>query len=277
MTELQVLQQTNLLGKELRVYGTVENPLFLAKDVAECINYAKTGRGTYDVSNMLNTVDEDEKVVRTVFVSGQNRQLVFLTEYGLYEILMRSRKPIAKQFRKGVKEILKEIRLNGKYSSDKKMLKYEDDIQKLKAKNLVLSNKAMKSEEGMSEVWRINNYLFDTVRYLTMLRTYGEYVTIEEFVDIAVKMGLGKNIKEISSRLSSYEYCLGITSENIKNGWVVQERVVRIDETGKETVEIKPLITLRGLSVFMNEIIEGIKEEKEAEDRKNGKIRRQRS
>lgn len=274
MTELQVLQQTNLLGKELRVYGTVENPLFLAKDVAEWIEYAKTGRGAYDVSKMLNTVDEDEKVIRTLFVSGQSRQLVFLTEYGLYEILMRSRKPIAKQFRKGVKKILKEIRLNGEYrKKNEKILGYELYIGCLESQNEKLCN----AEQELNRCQDVNAYLNNAIRYLAMLRTYGEYVTIEEFVDIAVKMGLGKNVKEISSRLSDYDYCLGITSENIKNGWVVQERVVRIDETGKETVEIKPLITLRGLSVFMNEIIEGIREEKEEEDRKNGKIRRTRA
>lgn len=45
--------------------------------------------------------------------SGQNREMWFLTEQGLYEVLMLSRKPIAKQFKKKVKEILKTIRLTG--------------------------------------------------------------------------------------------------------------------------------------------------------------------
>lgn len=38
-----------------------------------------------------------------------------MTEDGLYEVLMTSRKPIAKQFKKEVKKILKEIRLTGGY------------------------------------------------------------------------------------------------------------------------------------------------------------------
>lgn len=47
---------------------------------------------------MVNLVDKDEKLKRTLYVSGQNRQLWFLTEdgFGLYEVLMQSRKPIAK-------------------------------------------------------------------------------------------------------------------------------------------------------------------------------------
>ncbi|MGC4387357.1 BRO family protein, partial [Streptococcus suis] len=44
-----------------------------------------------------------------------SQQVWFLTEHGLYEVLMRSSKPLAKEFRKYVKQVLKEIRLNGYY------------------------------------------------------------------------------------------------------------------------------------------------------------------
>lgn len=106
MNEIQVLQRTTLLGKELTVYGNAENPLFLAKDVAEWIEYDVSS-----LNKLVNTVDEDERLVGTLFRSGQNRQVWMLTESGLYEVLMQSRKPIAKQFKKGVKAILKEIRI----------------------------------------------------------------------------------------------------------------------------------------------------------------------
>lgn len=41
-----------------------------------------------------------------------------LTEDGVYEVLMQSKKPIAKQFKKKVKEILKDIRKHGLYATD---------------------------------------------------------------------------------------------------------------------------------------------------------------
>ena len=59
---------------------------------------------------MLQSVDEEEKVANIVDTLGGNQQVWFLTEDGLYEVLMQSRKPIAKEFKKGVKEILKTIR-----------------------------------------------------------------------------------------------------------------------------------------------------------------------
>lgn len=90
------------------VYGSAQEPLFLAKDVASIIEHS-------DVSTMMRAVDEDEKLIQTILVSGQNREVWMVTENGLYEVLMQSRKPIAKQFKKGVKAILKEIRTNGGY------------------------------------------------------------------------------------------------------------------------------------------------------------------
>ena len=122
-TTLEVINEQEILGKQFHMYGTVEQPLFLAKDVAEWIDYAKTGKGAYDVSRMLKIVDDDEKLVRTIFVSGQNRDVWFLTEDGIYEVLMQSRKPIAKQFKKKVKEILKDIRKHGAHMTEKTLEK----------------------------------------------------------------------------------------------------------------------------------------------------------
>lgn len=115
MNELKVLNEQEVLGKQFRVYGTAEEPLFLAKDVAEWIEYSVS-----NVSKMLAAVDDEEKTIRTIVTSGSNYQTEawFLTEDGLYEVLMQSRKPIAKQFKKEVKEILKTIRKHGIYATD---------------------------------------------------------------------------------------------------------------------------------------------------------------
>ena len=105
MNAIQVIDEREVLGFQVKTYGDMENPLFLAKDVAEWIEHS-------DVSMMLRKVDEDEKLIQTLFVSGQNREMWFLSEDGLYEVLMQSRKPIAKQFKKKVKTLLKDLRLN---------------------------------------------------------------------------------------------------------------------------------------------------------------------
>lgn len=108
-SQVTVFKQQNVLSKNFRVFGSIDEPLFLAKDVAEWIEHT-------DLSRMMDLVDDEEKLKRTLYVSGQNREFWFLSEDGLYEILMQSRKPIAKAFKKEVKKILRDIRLYGSYS-----------------------------------------------------------------------------------------------------------------------------------------------------------------
>lgn len=138
MNEIQVLQRTTLLGKEFTVYGNAENPLFLARDVAEWIEY-----DTNKIGQMLQTVDDDEKLTTTIYRSGQNRQVWMLTENGLYEVLMQSRKPIAKQFKKGVKGILKEIRTKGGYMA----VKSDDTPEEIMAKAILLANSTIERQK----------------------------------------------------------------------------------------------------------------------------------
>lgn len=85
--------------------GSVETPLFRANDVQNWL-------GLKNVSRAVANVDEDERLNLKLSRGGS---MWFLTEEGVYELLMQSRKPIAKQFKKGVKKILHEIRTKGGY------------------------------------------------------------------------------------------------------------------------------------------------------------------
>lgn len=131
--QVQVLDKRNILGEEVVTYGDAENPLFLARDIAIWIDE----RDGYTVSRK---VDEDEKLIHRFCVPGdtQEREHTLLTEEGLYEVLMLSKKPIAKQFKKKVKKLLKEIRLN-KYKNPldnlstelKAIIEHDRQIQKV--------------------------------------------------------------------------------------------------------------------------------------------------
>lgn len=111
MKKLTVFEQREVLGKDFKIYGDAENPLFLAKDVAQWIEHQQP-------TQLVENVDDNEKLMCLINTSGQKRNMWFLTEYGLYEVLMQSRKPIAKEFKKQVKQILREIRQYGIYAED---------------------------------------------------------------------------------------------------------------------------------------------------------------
>lgn len=106
MNELKIINKSTFLDKEIDVWGTVEQLLFRAKDVASWL-------GIKNVPDLVKRIDNEE--VHRLNLCGLQGETWFLTEDGLYELLMQSRKPIAKQFKKGVKKILHEIRTKGGY------------------------------------------------------------------------------------------------------------------------------------------------------------------
>ena len=140
---VKIISRSTLLGREIDVYGTTEEPLFKAKDVAEWLELT-------NVTDMVSRIDEEEL---TKFNLGSRQgETWFLTEDGLYEVLMQSRKPIAKQFKKGVKEILKKIRKTGSYSSQvpqtfaQALLLAAKQQEKIEQQQKLLSEQAPKAE-----------------------------------------------------------------------------------------------------------------------------------
>ena len=105
---LTVIQETVILGKDVRLYRSIEEPLFEASEVAGWL-------GVQNVSQMLKQadIDESEKAIFLKYTLGGNQKTLFITEDAMYEVLMRSRKKEAKPFRKEIKQYLKSIRLTG--------------------------------------------------------------------------------------------------------------------------------------------------------------------
>lgn len=110
INELKVLGVIKILGKDFTMYGDVSNPLFLAKEVADQIKHT-------NLTVMLKSADVDEVIkIRPKHSLGlltNNNEYNFLTENGLYEVCMLSRKPEAKEMKTEVKRYLKQIRLTG--------------------------------------------------------------------------------------------------------------------------------------------------------------------
>ena len=95
---------------KLRTVVENEDVWFLAKDVSDILEYR-------NAPDMVRNLDADEKLVRTVCVSGQNRGVNFINESGLYHAVIQSKKPEAKKFRKWVtSEVLPSIRKTGGYT-----------------------------------------------------------------------------------------------------------------------------------------------------------------
>lgn len=98
-------------SSQVRTLVINNEPWFIAKDVCNLLEIV-------NVSQALQALDADEKLIYSLHISGQNRDTALLSESGLYTLAIRSNKPQAKPFRKWVtSDVLPSIRKTGKYDS----------------------------------------------------------------------------------------------------------------------------------------------------------------
>jgi len=107
---LQVFEN-NRFGK-VRVVMRGGEPWFVAKDVCDCLELG-------NVSQALDGLDDDEKQqLETNIINPDvgGRGTLIISEPGLYSLVLRSRKPEAKEFKRWVThDVLPAIRQNGGY------------------------------------------------------------------------------------------------------------------------------------------------------------------
>lgn len=97
------------------------NPHFIGKDVAEALGYTNTPKAIRD------HVDDEDKLTERIVLSGQNREVIFINESGLYSLILSSKLPSAKQFKRWVTtEVLPAIRKNGGYIDGMEALPNEE-------------------------------------------------------------------------------------------------------------------------------------------------------
>lgn len=120
--------QNNNLGVNITVIGTYDNPLFKAADIALILELK-------NVRVSISDFSDKEKMLCLTDTSGGKQKVTFLTELGLYKLLYRSRKQMANKFQEWSCEIIKEIRLKGKYELEKQIVELKKEHEQNLLKN----------------------------------------------------------------------------------------------------------------------------------------------
>lgn len=131
-------------GEQVRVTGDSDSPRFVGTDVLAILDLDRTA---------YRRLDDDEKGVDSIHTPGGEQNVTVVTESGLYSLILGSRKPSAREFKRWVTgEVLPSIRKTGGYGVTPALT--EDQIvhqalqitaqrvQALEAENRVLAPKA---------------------------------------------------------------------------------------------------------------------------------------
>ncbi|CJE20852.1 BRO-N domain-containing protein [Streptococcus pneumoniae] len=176
--EIERLTDTQVLETTLVLYGTNDRPLFLAKDIAKIV-----GHRTDNIHQFLKNVDDSEKVRNNITTLGGKQEAWFLTEEGLYEVLMQSRKPIAKQFKTQVKAILKDIRQKGYYAKARII---KEQAEQLEGQHINIDTLLEATRTPISDLDYINEHLYRAIEKDTL---EGKISALENVLKLAQVIG----------------------------------------------------------------------------------------
>ena len=151
MNELTVFKNEQF--GEMRTVTIGEEIWFVGKDVAAILGYKDTSDA------MKRHVDDEDKLTRRFADSGQNREMYIINESGLYSLVLSSKLPSAKEFKRWVtSEVLPSIRKHGAYMSPETIERVITDPDFI----IRLANELKTAQQKVAELQPKADY-FDTV------------------------------------------------------------------------------------------------------------------
>lgn len=109
---------------ELRTVEKDGNIYFIGKEVSELLGYSNARNA------VVNHVDEEDKLRTQIEYAGQKREITLINESGLYSLVLSSKLPTAKAFKRWVTaDVLPSIRKTGSYSKPDAKAEMQDKLR----------------------------------------------------------------------------------------------------------------------------------------------------
>ena len=209
---IEKIDTVKLFGTELNVYGTFDEPYFLAKEVADWIEYdsytdkEKTKR---NVTAMLRVVD-GKFIAKFIVACGcteftstygnktrarNYQEMLFLSVFGLYELLCSSKTEKAKKFKLEIFDVIEEMR------KENRELVFSENTRK-KNKEIKERKKIVEHDKLFYKMYELFKYLFELIKndisYLDIIKDYYDLADLNLFLKLKdpeiIKLLIGMKI-----------------------------------------------------------------------------------
>lgn len=241
------------------VLGEDNEPRFCLKDVCNVLGLQN--------SAVMRRLDKGVTTNHPLLTSGGNQMVTFVNEDGLYDVILDSRKPEAKAFRKWVtSDVLPSIRKNGAYMTDNALeqaltdpdfgirlltnLKKEKEMRKeLELKNQEQQALLIQKDERIEELDKENKRLAESSEYCRKVLQADSLVPITQ---IAQDYGTTANAMNEYLHQNGIQYKKNdkgpwiIYAQFIANGYVHSETFLYTDSKGIDHVKNNTKWTQKG-------------------------------
>lgn len=238
-------------GQEVRTVTIDNEPYFVGKDVAEILGYAKARNA---IASHVD--DEDKKDAPIQGTLGGTQTMTIINESGLYSLILSSKLPQAKEFKRWVtSEVLPSIRKNGMFATDE-LLDNPDfaiaTLQKLKEER-----EAKKLLEAQIEADKPKVLFADAVSASKSSCLIGELAKILKQNGINIGQNklfqwLRANGYLISRRGESWNQP---TQKSMQLGLFELKKTAINHSDGHTTTNVTPKVTGKGQQYFINKFL----------------------
>ena len=159
-------------------------PYFVGKDVADILGYQN---GSRDINRH---VDEDDREKVMIFDGNQNKESIIINESGLYSLILSSKLPNAKKFKRWVtSDVLPAIRKTGSYSIQSKPDSYTIEDPAARARRWAEEYEEKKALEAKIEEQK------PLVEYAEHIQASKDVIDMKSMAKLASKNGIkiGRN------------------------------------------------------------------------------------
>lgn len=243
MNELQLFSFEN---HEVRSLLINDEPYFVGKDVAEVLGYERADNA------IRNHIDKEDKLMHQISASGQNRNMTIINESGLYSLILSSKLPSAKKFKRWVtSEVLPTLRKTGQYQVK------ELSGQELMAKALIEAQNVLAAKDKQIEEMKPKALFADAVA------TSHTSILVGELAKILKQNGIDMGQKRLFAWLREKGYLIKRqgTDYNMPTQKAMDLGLFEIKEgsyvngSGVNITTKTPKVTGKGQQYFINKFL----------------------
>lgn len=250
MHELTVFE--NEAFGDVRVLNRNGDPWFVAKDACECLELGNP-------RSSLALLDEDEKGVHSVDTPGGKQEMTIVSEPGLYSLILRSRKPEAKAFKRWVThDVIPSIRKRGLYATPQTVeamladpdtaIKLLTSLKEERAKSAALAAKVKQDAPK--------------VLFADAVSTSKTSILIGDMAKILAQNGIKIGQKRLFAYLREHGYLMQAgRSKNIPTQHSIEKGLFEVKESavtmpdGSVRTRITPMVTGKGQLYFVKKFL----------------------
>lgn len=153
MTDLQIFNNDRF--GQVRIVPVDGELMFVAKDVCDCLEITKH-------RDAISRLDSDERGLVKLDTPGGKQDIAAINEYGLYNLVLSSRKPEAKEFKRWIThDVIPAIRKTGSYSMaipqtlPEALRAYADEVESHNATKAIVAQQ----EQQIAEFKPVKDYV----------------------------------------------------------------------------------------------------------------------